>query len=359
MGGFQKVFELASQFQERNHRVTLFLPAYSRRKTDLDCVWIPTLNLPLLRLLLFNCLLVPLLLIRTLTGRPDVIYLRIFNSFTPPLLARLLAAVFVIEFNGNPVQYYKARELWRGKWVRRLVAWNLRRAEKIVALTKGLQSEINSDFGVDLSKVYIAPSGSNPQVFFPRSRAKCRQELGVAEEAMVAVFTGTFFAYQGVEVLLEALRDRRLRSLQAWLLGEGTMRRQWESQAAALGLKQVWFTGQIDYHRVPLFVGAAHFCVAPFAPTRGEVSPLKVIDYLFCARPTVIARISAVENLLGEFSSLLPFTPGDPDSLADAMYSMIERGNYFSQLAQADSELAMHRYSWENIARRVEENCFY
>ncbi|MFQ5929379.1 MAG: glycosyltransferase [Acidobacteriota bacterium] len=357
MGGFQKVFELASQF-ESTHRVTLFLPAYSRRQADLDCVWIPTLNLPLLRLVSFNCLLIPLLLARALAGRPHVIYLRIFNSFTAPLLARLLGATFVIEFNGNPLQYYEAKSVWRGQWVRRLIAWNLQRADRIVALTKGLQSEINSDFGVDSSKVYVAPSGSNPEVFFPRRRAECRQELGVTQDAIVAVFTGTFFPYQGIKVLLEALTDPRLKILHTWLLGEGIMRKEWESQAASLGLKQVWFTGQVDYSRVPLFLGAADLCLAPFAPNRGEVSPLKVIDYLFCARPTVIARIPAVENLLKEFSSLLSFTPGDPCSLADTMCTMIERRSDFAGQAQADCELARLHYSWEKIARRVEENCF-
>ncbi len=357
MGGFQKVFELASQFQ-RKHRVTLFLPAYSRRSTDVDCAWIPTLDLPLLRLVSFNCLLIPWLLARSLAGRPQVIYLRIFNSFTAPLLARLLGATLVIEFNGNPLQYYEAKNVWRGQWVRRLIAWNLQRADRIVALTRGLQSEINSDFGVDSSKVYVAPSGSNPQLFFPRQRAECRQELSVSQDAIVALFTGTFFAYQGIDVLLEALADPRLEVLQTWLLGEGTMRKEWESQAASLGLKQVWFTGQVDHSRVPLFVGAADFCLAPFAPNRGEVSPLKVMDYLLCARPVVISGIPAVENLLQEFSSILSFTPGDPRSLADTMSTMIQRRNEFARQAQTDCELARRHYSWEKIAHRVEENCF-
>ena len=206
--------------------------------------------------------------------------------------------------------------------------------------------------------MYVAPSGSNPQVFFPRRRSECRQELSVTQDAIVAVFTGTFFAYQGIDVLLEALTDPRLKTLQTWLLGEGIMRAEWEAQAASLGLKQVWFTGQVNYSRVPLFMGAADFCLAPFAPNRGEVSPLKVMDYLFCGRPIVIAGIPAVENLLQEFSSILSFTPGDPCSLADTMATMIQGRSDFARQAQADSELARRHYSWEKIAHRVEENCF-
>ncbi len=158
--------------------------------------------------------------------------------------------------------------------------------------------------------------------------------------------------------MLEALADPRLEVLQTWLLGEGTMRKEWESQAASLGLKQVWFTGQVDHSRVPLFVGAADFCLAPFAPNRGEVSPLKVMDYLFCGRPIVIAGIPAVENLLQEFSSILSFTPGDPRSLADTMSTMIQGRSDFARQAQEDSELARRHYSWEKIAHRVAENCF-
>ena len=357
MGGFQKVFELAAQFQTC-HRATLFLPSYCRRQTELNCVWVPSLNLPVLRLISFNVLLVPLLLMRALRGWPDIVYVRIFNSVTPPLLARLLGAKLVVEFNGNPLQFYKNRDLRRGKWLRRLVGWNLASAHRIVALTKGLRTEVKSDFGVDSSKVFVAPSGANPAVFTPRDQSACRSELGVPQDACIAVFAGTFFAYQGVDILLQALADHRLKEVRAWLLGEGIMRERWDKQATELGLKQVWFTGQVEYSRVPAYLGAADFCLAPFVPDRGEVSPLKVVDYLFCARPVVMAAIPPVENLFREFSSILPFRPGDAASLADAMCAMMEQRDDYMERARKDCEVARANYSWEEIARRVEKNCF-
>src|SRR5687767_8921777 len=79
MGGFQKVLELGTQFHLRHH-VTVFAPSYSRRPTPLDCVWIPVINRPLLRLISFNLMLVPALLYKAARRRPDVIYERIFNA---------------------------------------------------------------------------------------------------------------------------------------------------------------------------------------------------------------------------------------------------------------------------------------
>ncbi|MBI2820740.1 MAG: glycosyltransferase family 4 protein [Acidobacteria bacterium] len=357
MGGFQKVFELADQFS-RSHHVTLFLPAYSRQPSDLDCVWIPVVNRPLLRLLSFNLMLALALAARALRGRPDVIYQRVFNAFSPPLLARLLGATYVVELNGNPLEFYGSRSRSLGNWVRRLVSWNLRRADSIVALTEGLKSAVRSDFGVDNSNTLVAPSGSNPELFYPRERSHCRRELGIAGDALLAVFAGTFFAYQGIDLLLEAVKDSGLADLQVWLLGEGVMRAQWEARASALGLNHVRFTGQVEYARVPLFIGAADFCLAPFQSGRGEVSPLKVLDYLFCARPTVIARIPAVENLIGSFHSLLPFTAGEPRSLAKGLRTMAQQRDHFSTLALADSVRARREYSWERIAGKIAAACF-
>lgn len=358
MGGFRKVTELARQFGKR-HRVTLFLPAYSRHPTDLDCVWVPVIDAAPLRWISFNLFLVPAILLRALRGRPHVVYQRVFNAVTPPLLATLLRSRYVVEFNGNPLQFYAAERVGAVGRVRALTRWSLKRAHAIVCLTQGLKSEAGSEFGVDTSKVRVVPSGSDPDLFFPRDRLQCRSRLGIDAESAVAVFSGTFFEYQGIDLLLEALTDPRLSRLQVWLLGDGVMRRHWERQAAASGLGRVRFTGQVDYSEVAWYLGAADFCLAPFAVNRGEVSPLKVIDYLFCGRPTVIAHIPPVQDLLDRFASLLPFTAGNRDSLADALAQMMERKDEYLNRALADSAASRQSYSWDAIARRIEQECFY
>jgi glycosyltransferase involved in cell wall biosynthesis len=88
------------------------------------------------------------------------------------------------------------------------------------------------------------------------------------------------------------------------------------------------------------------------------VSPLKVLDYLFCGRPTVIARIPAVENLIGQFPSLLPFAAGDPASLAEALLRMRRDGRAYLELARLDSRRARETCSWERIAETIATGCF-
>lgn len=356
MGGFQVIFELGRQFGKR-HSVTLFLPAHSRRASPLDCVWIPVIPLPLLRVISFNLMLIPAMLVRAWTGRPDVIFERVFNSIVPMPLAKMLGSRYVVQLNGNPLQFYREHKPRAVAWVRRLVSRNLRNASSIVALTEGLKEQVRSDFGVSTTKVHVAPSGSNSELFFPRDRFECRKNLSIAADAWLAVFTGTFYAYQGIGTLLTALSSPTLRDLQVWLLGDGVMRDAWERKAAVIGLSQVRFTGQVDYDRVPAFLATADFCLAPFDPERGEVSPLKVLDYIFCARPTVIARIPSVENLIREFPSLLPFEPGNVASLIHALETMLKRRDYFAEQARLDSQKAIERYSWERIALGIEAQC--
>jgi len=357
MGGFQKVFDLARALGQRHH-VTLFLPLYSRQRTEIECVWVPLLNLPLVRVLSFNLFLVFLMLSRSLRGRPDILYCRIFNSVTPPLMARLLGAYLIVEINGDPLQYYQEHDSFKTRWVRRLVKWNLGRSRKVVALTEGLRKMLGSQFDVEPFRIHMAPSGSDPSVFYPRDRLTCREALGLPEEGVMAVFSGTFFAYQGVDVLLTALADPRLKDLNVWLLGEGEKRVAWESMARKMGLGRVNFTGQVEREQVALYVGAANFCLAPFSPDRGEVSPLKVLDYLFCARAAAVSQIPSVENLLQEFSSLVSFAPGSPSSLAEVLVRMMGESKQLDSAASRDSERARSRYSWQSIALEIERNCF-
>jgi glycosyltransferase involved in cell wall biosynthesis len=138
-------------------------------------------------------------------------------------------------------------------------------------------------------------------------------------ESGYLLFVGRLRIRKGVEVLLEALRDLRLRVPSAALriAGDGEHRGRLERRTAELGLGDaVTFFGTCGAGRVRrLLAGAAALVV----PSTYEGMPLVVLEAMEAGVPVVASAVSGIPEVVvdGETGWLVP--PEDPEALADAL----------------------------------------
>ena len=72
-----------------------------------------------------------------------------------------------------------------------------------------------------------------------------------------------------------------------------------------------------------------------------------------CATPVVASDISGYRDVMtAETSVAVP--PGEPQALADAVSSLLEDEPRREALGAAARQLAIDRYSWADIARRLD-----
>ena len=92
---------------------------------------------------------------------------------------------------------------------------------------------------------------------------------------------------------------------------------------------------------------------ALLAPSLGGESFGMVLTRAFaCATPVVASDIPGYRDVMTADTSV-PVTPGDHAALADAVESLLEDERHRQRLGAAARQLAVERYSWDDIAGRL------
>jgi phosphatidylinositol alpha-mannosyltransferase len=91
------------------------------------------------------------------------------------------------------------------------------------------------------------------------------------------------------------------------------------------------------------------------APSIGQESFGMVLTRAFaCALPVVASDIPGYREVLTD-EVALAVEPGDPESLTDAVCRLVEDEAARVAMGEAGRALAIERYSWPTIARRLEQ----
>jgi glycosyltransferase involved in cell wall biosynthesis len=186
---------------------------------------------------------------------------------------------------------------------------------------------------------------------------RLRDELGLGPTQPVALYTGTFEAYQGLDLLMEAVRcvlDRRPDMRLVLAGGEPEQIATLRAQAARLGLEQaVIFAGQRPAFEIPLFLRMADVLVSP--RSTGTNTPLKIYQYLRSGTPIVATRLLTHTQVLNDDIALL--MPPTAEGLAEGILRVIAEPGHASMLASRARHLAETKYSYEAYLARTREAC--
>jgi glycosyltransferase involved in cell wall biosynthesis len=290
--------------------------------------------------------------------RPAVIYYRWMASPHVWVLAMLWSSRCVCEINGEPVPEWTQEGAFL-RWFRhRLARFVLSRCERVVVLTDGLRDIVMNRYAVPRERIIYSPSGTDLDLFAPKDRRSCREKTGLPAEKEYIGFVGSFYRYQGLEVLLDALRlilDVRP-NVQLLLVGDGEMAQPLRDRAVRIGIaSSIAWTGRVPYEQVPIWIGAMDVCAAPFASGRGETSPVKVLDYLACGRPVVASAIPSIEGMFSESNGVVLCRADDPESLAQSILTVLRASDYGAILGQKGRQFMERQGGWAAIVRRIKD----
>jgi glycosyltransferase involved in cell wall biosynthesis len=365
MGGFRHAVELAEAWTRAGHGVVIVRPRRgdaADEPTTARVVETPLVDAPVARPLSAYAGLVVAGLRAARRFDPDVIYAREMLGPAPLALGRALGVPVVIEVNGDSYAHRRAA-LGHGA-VRLTIAHalqrlNFRAAARIVTVTPGLRASVIRRFGIAPDRVTVIGNGTNLARLRPMDAAASRRAVGLPEDTPCVGFIGTFFRYQGVDTLLDAAPAILARSpaTRFLVVGEGPCRAEWEARARAVAPGAFLFPGQVPHADLARWINAMDVCVAPFAGTRGETSPLKVFDYLACGRPVVVSAIEAVVDDARASGGCLDVPPDDAPALAAAVLRLLDDAALRARLGAAGRAWVERERGWDAVAARVLAVC--
>ena len=290
---------------------------------------------------------------------PDVIYERRYSPKISMTVSRLSGIPFVVEINGiieeeaamagrampdTPIQHAKSR-------IRRRM---FGRAAAVITVTEGLRDVIVQRFGVAPERVFVAENGVDSRLFRPIDPAQSRSTWGLSSGPLVC-FVGNLVAWQGVDVLIEAMAALPTQ-VHLMIVGDGPSKRVLLQRTEELALgNRVRFVGTIPHEKVPSCISASNVCAAPFSSERNArsgVSALKVVEYLACGRPVVVSDVPGAREIVDAYGCGLVVPPGDSSALASALAQAIDDPTLGIGALRA-SEFVRKELSWDHTATIV------
>jgi alpha-maltose-1-phosphate synthase len=198
--------------------------------------------------------------------------------------------------------------------------------------------------------------GANVEAFRPAAerRREVRRQYDIPEDAVVALFSGSFRPWHGVHVLEDAARRLSSRRDLFFLFVGGR-------HVAPAREARGRHIGTIPYDRMPELVAAADIGIAPYDTSRLAQmrlgffwSPLKIFEYMACGLPTVTVPRPPLTDIVREGEEGRHFREADPVDLARVIGELADRPDERVRLGESARRRVVERYSWDAHCRQLE-----
>jgi glycosyltransferase involved in cell wall biosynthesis len=307
--------------------------------------------------LLLDGLMVFTVLRRVIAERYDAIHSHEEMGLLGVWLARWLGIPHLYDMHSSLPQQLSNFKYSQSGALRRLFTWAegqmVHKSQVVITICQELQDTV-TEMGVGERSLLIENvMGGDVEEPPSRTPAEVREHWGIAAHAPMALYTGTFEAYQGVDMLIDAAAIIAVKRPDARVLvvgGEPAQVEAAKARADAAGAASVMiFTGQQPAREIPGFVQACDLLVSP--RIRGTNTPLKIYSYLRSGKPIVATNLLTHTQVLNAEIARLVAPEAEP--FAQAVLELIEQPEQRARLSAAARVVAQDKYSRESYVRRT------
>lgn len=290
--------------------------------------------------------------------RPDVLH-----AHSPVVNA--LASLWVGRSVGIPVVYEirafwedaaealgKCRQdSWLYKLVRSLETWVCREVDEVAVLCRGLRDDLVQR-GISSGKLATVFNGVNVDDFKGcQADPQYASAWDLAGKGVIG-FIGSFFRYEGLDLLVHAIAHlARARSDTVLVLvGGGEMESELGEQIHRLNLKnRVIMPGRIAHNRIPGVYALIDILAYPRHSTRltDLVTPLKPLEAMAMGKALVASDVGGHREIIRDGHTGLLFPAGNVSALVDTLQRLLDDQHLRENLGKEGSTAARREYSWD------------
>jgi PEP-CTERM/exosortase A-associated glycosyltransferase len=294
---------------------------------------------------------------------------QIIHAHSPVLNA--IPALRVGRRRGIPV-VYEVRAFWedaavdhgtttegslRYRLTKRLETHALRQANHVFTICEGLRSDI-AQRGITAEKVTVIPNAVDIDAFEPGGTPDdaLKNRLGLVGATVVG-FIGSFYAYEGLDLLLDALPGllQRRPEVRVLLVGGGPQDEALKAQAQSLGVAdKVVFTGRVPHAEVQRYYDLVDVLAYPRHSMRLTelVTPLKPLEAMAQGRLLVASDVGGHKELIHHGETGWLFKAGDAGALAAAVETLLDQRERWPGLRRAGREFVERERNWATSVAR-------
>jgi PEP-CTERM/exosortase A-associated glycosyltransferase len=225
--------------------------------------------------------------------------------------------------------------------------------DRVVVICDALRDELIGR-GVSRERISVVPNGVDTAKFVPGPPpADLVQRLGLSGK-IVAGYIGSFFVYEGLDLLVSAFADLadkapRLRLL---LVGDGEQRAILERLAATAGVRdRVIFTGRVPHSETSAYYRLCDVLVLPRRDTAETrlVTPLKPLEIMAVAKPLLASDIGGHREMIDDGRTGILFKAGDAQDLEARLLTLTSNLELMSRLGENGLEWVRRERDWNSL----------
>lgn len=296
--------------------------------------------------------------------RPDVIH-----AHSPALCG--MAALRAARRHGLPL-VYEIRAFWEdaavgnGTGREGSLKYRLTRglenhvvagADAVMTICDGLRDDLVAR-GFPAGRIGIMPNGVDLALFGdpPPPDEALRRELALGNGPVVG-FIGSFYDYEGLDVLVEAMPALLAEQPDARLLLVGggpvadALRRQAESSSAASAIR---FVGRVPHHEVERYYSLCDVMAYPRKASRLTqlVTPLKPLEAMAQGKLVAASSVGGHCELIADGVTGTLFPPDHPADCAAALAALLARRGAWPAMREAARAHVAAKHDWAQNAKR-------
>jgi glycosyltransferase involved in cell wall biosynthesis len=200
----------------------------------------------------------------------------------------------------------------------------IRTADSVIGVSAHLR-DAAIRLGARRDCAHAVYQGIDDKLFHPGDRAEARRRLGIQGDGPVLLFVGNLQPVKGLEVMVAACKQLRVRGqdFRLYLVGDGPCRESLISMVNSMGLENhISVRGAVVQRELGDWYRAADLTVMS---SHSEGIPNVLRESVACGTPFVATCVGGIREIAdGTDNILVP--PADPAALADAIIRSLSRG---------------------------------
>lgn len=229
-----------------------------------------------------------------------------------------------------------------------------KRADAVTTICEGLRNDIISR-GVKEENVTVIPNAVDIDKFAydETPDLALAQELNLAGK-LVLGFIGSFYAYEGLLLLLDALPAiiHSHPDIRLLLVGSGPQIKQLKEKVKALDLQQfVLMTGRVPHDRVQRYYKLIDILIYPsFSNRSTELSaPLKPLEAMAMGCIVVASDVGGHREYIRDQETGYLFKAGDKESLVKTVLMLINGKGLWEKVRKSARDYVKDERSWMKV----------
>jgi glycogen(starch) synthase len=303
--------------------------------------------------------------------RPDVLH-----AHSPALCGQ--AALRVARRHNIPM-VYEIRAFWedaavgngatkagslRYRLTRRLENFVVGHADAVVTICEGLRGDLIAR-GTAPERITVVPNGVDLSLFGtpPEPEPELARELDLldaqGERLPVIGFIGSFYDYEGIDILIDAMEllVRYHPGARLLLVGGGPCEEALRKQAAASrAAKAIHFVGRVPHDQVERYYALTDVLAFPRKRSRltDLVTPLKPLETMAQGKLVCASDVGGHRELIQDGVTGRLFAPDDAQACAGALASLLTHRQRWPALREAGRRHVETRHDWARNAERYQ-----